>query len=198
MILTIILYDDVENISRFYEFILIFGNIRAQWERLKLQRSRNRCVARGGEGKRLYRLSAVPNRRRAGARVIFLTAVARNGRRSRLLSLMDKPCSWRSPPIPVALWVNYVRFFPRTTILWKTDFRFANTRLGYLTRLYLTRYLRVLAKQYISRRDTGLRTPVVSPGYVMKILFRRERICFSSPSLPLKIEKSARHVFLRD
>lgn len=90
------------------------------------------------EGKRLYRLSAVPNRRRAGARVIFLTAVARNGRRSRLLSLMDKPCSWRSPPIPVALWVNYVRFFPRTTILWKTDFRFANTRLGYLTRLYLT------------------------------------------------------------
>ena len=29
----------------------------------------------------------------------------------------------------------------------------------------------------------------------MKILFRRERICFSSPSLPLKIEKSARHVF---
>lgn len=137
-IILTLLYDDVENISRFYEFILIFGNIRVQWERLKLQRSRNRCVARGGEGKRLYRLSAVPNRRRAGARVIFLTAVARNGRRSRLLSLMDKPCSWRSPPIPVALWVNYVRFFPRTTILWKTDFRFANTRLGYLTRLYLT------------------------------------------------------------
>lgn len=56
MILTIILYDDVENISRFYEFILIFGNIRVQWERLKLQRSRNRCVAKGS-GSIGYRLS---------------------------------------------------------------------------------------------------------------------------------------------
>lgn len=85
-------------------------------KRIRASRGIARC-----EGKRLYRLSAVSNRRRAGARVIFV--------RDSVLASKVVPRLWtkprRSPPIPTGLWVNYARFFPRATILWKTDFRFS-------------------------------------------------------------------------
>lgn len=57
-IILTLLYDDVENISRFYEFILIFGNIRVQWERLKLQRGIGALRGEAkGSGSIGYRLS---------------------------------------------------------------------------------------------------------------------------------------------